>query len=513
VVEQLAVINENNRFTKPSEGLTHEKLEKSWAKYDNDLFQTGRLIVCGLYINITLLDYLRTIINLNRSNTTWTLDPRAEMSKVFGMDGTPSGVGNQVSAEFNLAYRWHSCISDRDDKWTQELYRKLFGKEAEDVTMQELLQGLGKWEHGLDEDPHKRPFADLTRDADGKFPDDDLVNILTASIEDIAGAFGPNNIPRCLKAITVLGMQQSRAWNLGSLNEFRKFFQLKPHETFEDICSDPPVAEQLKHLYEHPDYVEMYPGMVSESAKVPMVPGVGIAPTFTISRTILSDAVALVRGDRFYTIDYNPKNLTNWGYSEVQYDLALQQGCVFYKLALRAFPNHFKGNSIYAHMPMTIPSENRNIMRSLGREGDYSWDKPARIPARVNFTSYQSARYILEHAKEFNVVWTEPFIWLMGKQGGDFMLSGDTPFHAKQRKLMGESLYRDKWHQQIKDFYEYTTLKLLTEKSCKIAGINQVDITREWASFITSNISQADNHTASATWLMYTLLQTSSPFL
>ena len=28
---------------------------------------------------------------------------------------------------------------------------------------------------------------------------------------------------------------------------------------------------------------------------------------------------------------------------------------VFYKLCLRAFPNHFKGNSVYAHYPMTIP--------------------------------------------------------------------------------------------------------------------------------------------------------------
>jgi hypothetical protein len=33
-----------------------------------------------------------------------------------------------------------------------------------------------------------------------------------------------------------------------------------------------------------------------------MIPGVGIAPTYTISRTVLSDAVALVRGDRFYTV-------------------------------------------------------------------------------------------------------------------------------------------------------------------------------------------------------------------
>ncbi len=68
VVEQLALINENGRFHKPNEGLTHEMAEKSWAKYDNDLFQTGRLITCGLYIvslvsvlpgtlQLTLLEY------------------------------------------------------------------------------------------------------------------------------------------------------------------------------------------------------------------------------------------------------------------------------------------------------------------------------------------------------------------------------------------------------------------------------------------------------------------------
>jgi linoleate 10R-lipoxygenase len=54
VVEQLAVINENGRFNKPTDGLDPEHAKKAWVEYDNDLFQTGRLIVCGLYINITL---------------------------------------------------------------------------------------------------------------------------------------------------------------------------------------------------------------------------------------------------------------------------------------------------------------------------------------------------------------------------------------------------------------------------------------------------------------------------
>ena len=54
-------------------------------------------------MNVTLLDYLRTIVGLNRTNSTWTLDPRAAMGKkVMGEDAPPRGIGNQVSCEFNL---------------------------------------------------------------------------------------------------------------------------------------------------------------------------------------------------------------------------------------------------------------------------------------------------------------------------------------------------------------------------------------------------------------------------
>ena len=43
VVDQLAVINEGNRFAKPRKDIPEELAKKTWAKYDNDLFQTGRL--------------------------------------------------------------------------------------------------------------------------------------------------------------------------------------------------------------------------------------------------------------------------------------------------------------------------------------------------------------------------------------------------------------------------------------------------------------------------------------
>jgi len=46
---------------------------------------------------------------------------------------------------------------------------------------------------------------------------------------------------------------------------------------------------------------------------------------------------------------------------------------VIYKLFFRAFPNHFQGNSIYAHYPMTIP---RYILAALkGPSVAYSWKR------------------------------------------------------------------------------------------------------------------------------------------
>lgn len=162
-------------------------------------------------MNITLLDYLRTIVNLNRSNTTWTLDPRVEMGKeVMGEASAPRGIGNQVSCEFNLVspnarynlepkltlhfqvYRWHSSISKKQEKWTHGLYKELFGKEPEEVSLPELLKGLSMWEKSLDKDPQKRPFAHLKRGADGKFDDSELVHILTEAIEDPAGRIRPS---------------------------------------------------------------------------------------------------------------------------------------------------------------------------------------------------------------------------------------------------------------------------------------------------------------------------------
>lgn len=146
-------------------------------------------VVGGLYINISLHDYIRGITNINHCNSTWTLDPRVEINKATDGFDVARGVGNQVSAEFNLLYRFHSAVSERDDKWTEDFFKSVFGNKPHDqITPAEFGIGLQKWKKTVPEDPGLRVFGGLKRDEEtGRFADDKLIEILTHSIEDPAG--------------------------------------------------------------------------------------------------------------------------------------------------------------------------------------------------------------------------------------------------------------------------------------------------------------------------------------
>ena len=148
---------------------------------------------------------MRGILNTYRTKTTWTLDPRVEIGNEFNSEGVPRGIGNQVSSEFNLLYRFHSAISKRDEKWMTDFFKSLFpnlDKPISELNPQELAQGLLRYEQSIDEDPSKREFERLKRGSDGRFSDQDLVNILQASMKDAAGrssdpAFASNMTISC----------------------------------------------------------------------------------------------------------------------------------------------------------------------------------------------------------------------------------------------------------------------------------------------------------------------------
>ena len=65
-------------------------------------------------------------MRLHAKDTSWTLDPRIEMPEDGNKEGVQRGIGNQVSIEFNVLYRFHSPISKRDAKWTEDFLHENF---------------------------------------------------------------------------------------------------------------------------------------------------------------------------------------------------------------------------------------------------------------------------------------------------------------------------------------------------------------------------------------------------
>ena len=69
---------------------------------------------------------------------------------------TPRGVGNQVSCEFNLLYRFHSGVSKRDDAWTRDFFGNLFPGQNPTTGVPQLLQGLKAFENTILKKPKGR---------------------------------------------------------------------------------------------------------------------------------------------------------------------------------------------------------------------------------------------------------------------------------------------------------------------------------------------------------------------
>lgn len=146
-------------------------------------------MTCGLYINIILNDYVGTLVGIPEVNTAWFLNPYVGgATEPLQSQATPIATGNQVSCEFNLVYRFHMNISERDDKWTVAFMKKLFpDKDPATISLDDFMGGLFKYLATIDPDPAKRNLGELKRGADGTFDNATLIQILTDSTEDCAG--------------------------------------------------------------------------------------------------------------------------------------------------------------------------------------------------------------------------------------------------------------------------------------------------------------------------------------
>lgn len=348
----------------------------AWDKLDDDLFNTARLITCGMYIQVSIHDYLRALMGFHQWNTNFTLDPRLDIDH----HNVSRGIGNQVTVEFNLLYRFHCAISLNDEEYTKKFMKQeLHIENPNELTLEQFIKATSKkkelektrdhqeepWERGFGI-PNEPGLNFVRSDITKLFNDQDMINALTKAMDDPISNFGPRNVPKCLKPVEIMGIVQARKWEVGTLNDFRDFFGMPRHETFESVTKNAEIQNALRDLYEHPDKIELYPGVFCESdAGMGLDPGPSDVDSALWS-AIFSDAITLVRSDRFYTTDWNTNSLTSWGMKEVTPDNDTCKSSVFHRLLQRAFPEWYPYNSVQFFYPFYTRQTNAKFAAQQG---------------------------------------------------------------------------------------------------------------------------------------------------
>ena len=278
------------------------------------------------------------------------------------------------------------------------------------------------------------------------------------------------------------------------MNEFRQFFGLKRHDTFKSINPDPEIADLLCKLYDSPDMVELYPGLFIEDGKPRMDPGSGFAAPYTVGRGVLSDAVTLVRGDRFYTLvcatsfhelnvtdefnqDYTSATMTKWGMAEVQQNYETLGGSMLYRLIHRSFPKWFKFNSIYVMQPMYLPSMNQEIAKQFGTFDQYCLDPPAPPPKMTILSTHAAISSLLNDQKNFKVKYG---LQLPDLVFAEYMLQGDGAANRDNHSFVAKRLMNVPGGLDLyARSFEKTMRKVLAREAYKLGNFFQVDITKE----------------------------------
>lgn len=283
----------------------------------------------GFFASVVLKDYVAAILNTPRANSTWSLDLGGEIKA--GGNRVERGTGNVVSVEFAVLYHWHAALSAADAKWMEDIIRKNIPElgDLTELNEKHFMKVMMVEGHKLkNTPPPKWTFGGIERNPDGSFNDADLAKILLDCVEEPAHAFGAHGTPASLKIVDVMGQLQARnCFNVCTMNEFRRYLNLKPYASFKDWNPDPKTARSAELLYGHIDNLELYPGLMAECTK-PAMPGSGVCPGQTTGRGILNDAVALVRGDRYLSYDLNSSTLTNWGLGKIGVVAPGKMNCV-----------------------------------------------------------------------------------------------------------------------------------------------------------------------------------------
>ncbi|KAG6865223.1 hypothetical protein C0991_004346 [Blastosporella zonata] len=466
IAERLLKINERRLWSDPPPTDPAKR-----ALQDEQIFQTARLVNGGHFMSTIMGDYVAGFLGAAEGSNFY-LDPFDVIdTKDLKVD---RGRGNHVSVEFNIMYRWHFILSAPEQKWTEDIFNQAFGGKPFDQLNLSDLGTVAKVFDDVAPNPADRTFFGLKRGTDGRFSDDDLARVLHTAIETPGGAYRGRGTPEVLRLVELMGIEQARSWGVCTMNEFRKFLGLKEFETFEDWNPDPEIANAARRLYGHVDNLELYIGLQAE-ATVPVTDTLSIACGYTTVRAVLGDAIALIRGDRFYTSDFTPTNLTTWGFHDCQLPVGGGQGGFLSKLILRHLPRHFPWNSVYALYPFFTPEKMKTSLTKQGTASKYSFDHPTAVPLPKILNTFTGIKTVWNDPQRFKVAYE--------KVGyGSALVCDDPKQHDADRAMILHALFPDK--DSLNQYAAWVSASIkakIEEKSWKYTNVagNYVDIVKD----------------------------------
>lgn len=420
------------------------------------------------------------ILNTPRANSEWSLDLGKEIKQ--GGTRVERGTGSHVSVEFSVLYHWHAALSAADDKWMEDILRSVFPdmQSIDDVTIEMFHKVMMVHGHDLMKKlPKEWTFGGLQRGPDGRFKDAELAELIKTCTEEPAHAFGAHGTPTSLKVVDLMGQLQARdMFNVCTLNEFRRYLNLKPYETFEDWCTDKETARAAELLYGHIENMELYPGLMAECTK-PAMPGSGVCPGQTTGRGILDDAVALVRGDRYLSYDFNSNTLTQYGAALLADTVPGAYGGVFPKLIFQALPGGYTGTSPYVLLPFYTPEAAKGILKGNNALDKYDLTRPPNDYEIVSVQTQEGCKKVFEDRDTFVVMYQAAIRHCTA--GHEFMIGwDDAKKHDERSNILHKIFFEDGFEKNITEFFSTTVSRLIKKNSLKGAkGRMSIDIVRD----------------------------------
>lgn len=176
-------------------------------------------------------------------------------------------------------------------------------------------------------------------------------------------------------------------------------------------------------------------------------------------------------------------------YEEAEANPQIDDGCVFYKLLLRALPHSFKPDSIYVHMPLVTPPTNTYIMESLGRKTSYSFDETETVSrGSVRLTDPLAIKAAHESKTLSSRPWKDHLDYLMGKPGPGVSPYGDAADYIRRRKRLEEHLFSVNHREDYEKLLASLT-EQVRNQGIAIGGpghTRQVDLVKSFAQIGTS---------------------------